>query len=943
MQRAAAAAAILATACVPAGGETSRFIVTDRIVAMPSPSRLTATVDNTFGAGARFTPFGGFEPGALRLRLEPQANAPDQVVLSPTEADQYETLREGALDGAEVDVLRIESGAMRLVRHDRVAEGGHMASGWRNLTRKGKLIAPQAHEMTVGWRRWERPDAPIWFSLRAVSASGARSAAADAVASRSPADMADGGTEATWVSFDIPEEEGRGAAPAAPRDLRARALADGRIKLSWATPEGAAPAGYELLRAYASPEAFKGFGLRLAGDGPPVRKGDMVFVRRLVDSYSRRTFLNDRVWNAGPTRRISPPPHDIWSDEDPDRRALMMPHEPGDPVTEGGRSYLRLELGPSATETIRVYNHASMNQDYYEVLRPGTYHVSFWIRSVRPGLATFRLRGTHQRDVRPIRVASGPEWRKVEIEFTIETASRDDRGVGAMELIFAGPNRFDIDNFRVHPADVDWMGLSAQERMELSGAGLSALRAHQFVRTGIFTYDLEKLLDRGAGDGSMPFFLRETAALGLDPWLQVEPHLSDAEWLGLAEWLAGPAGSGEWADMRASQGQAAPWTDGFGKIYLEIGNETWNRIFAPWTFPPMQDAASGKVLATGTVYGLFQERVVELLRGSPHWPALRDKLEFVVGGWNRRDYGRLAAEASPSTDHMTVATYLGGWDEDEPAPTGTPSNFFSILNHVNQAAIPYAEQHAAEVAQIGRARGRPLGVGTYEGGPGYVRNGLNGARVTDEERALQERVMKSQAAGVATLDELLAQAERGYGLQNFFLYKKGGYWSSHAWWHEGGQAWPSWKLWSLYDNEGRGDFLEIDTQSVPVADFPKRHLRRAVEDAPLVGVYATRAQDRLNVFVISRRTPGFPDAQDDGCGPVEISLPIRGAASLTVHRMDGPYDAHNIGADRVKIETEALPLPVDPARLALGIGTGAKACGLPPGSVYLYVYEGVTD
>jgi hypothetical protein len=43
MQRAAAAAAILATACVPAGGETSRFIVTDRIVAMPSPSRLTAS------------------------------------------------------------------------------------------------------------------------------------------------------------------------------------------------------------------------------------------------------------------------------------------------------------------------------------------------------------------------------------------------------------------------------------------------------------------------------------------------------------------------------------------------------------------------------------------------------------------------------------------------------------------------------------------------------------------------------------------------------------------------------------------------------------------------------------------------------------------------------------------------------------------------------------
>lgn len=930
--------ALMIAACGPAGSQNAQFTVSDSVIASPAPSRLTATVDDSFGEGSRFTPFGGFEPGSLRLRLISQAQAPDRVSLAPEDADQHETLREGALDGAEVDVYRVENGAMRLVRHDRVAPGGHMASGWRVMTDR-QMIAPDARDMIFGLRRWQRPDAPIWFSLRAVSASGARSAAAAPVALRTPQRMQDGETD--YPGVDAPEPAPAADPPAAPRDLRAQMLPDGRIRLSWSAPEGPAPAGYELLRSYQDPAAHQGYGLRLEGEGAPLRKGDMVILRRSIDSWSRRTFLGDRVWNAGATRQVSPPPHDIWSDEDPARRAVMAPHAPDSPVTEGGRTYLSLQLDAGVREAISVYNHASMTQDYYEVLRPGTYRVSFWIRSDRPGVATFRLRGMHQDDVRPIRIAASTAWRRAEAEFTIPRASRDDRGVGAMELVFTGPGRFDIDNFRVHRAEVPWMGLSAEDRAELSSAGLSALRAHQFARTRSFSYDLRKLVDKGAGDGSLPFFLQEVEALDIDPWLQVEPHLSDAEWLGLAEWLAAPAGSGEWADMRAAQGHAAPWTESFDTIYLELGNETWNKIFDPWIFQPMQDAATGKILSAGTVYGLFQERVVSVLRESPYWEALRGKVEFVIGGWNRRGYGREAAAASPSADHMTVATYLGGWDEDEPAPTGTPSNFFSILNHVNQAAIPYADQHAAEAAQIGRARGRPLGVGTYEGGPGYVRNGLNGARVTEEEKALQERVMKSQAAGVATLDELLAQAERGYGLQNYFLYKKGPYWSSHAWWHQGGQAWPAWKLWSLYDQEGRGDFLQVEAEAVPMADFPRRRLRRKIDDAPLVGVYATRDADRLNLFVISRRVQGYPDPEEDGCTPVEIALPISSAAGLTVHRMDGPYEAHNVDADRVKIETEALPLPADPARLTLGAATGAKACGLPPGSAYLYVYEGV--
>ena len=118
-------------------------------------------------------------------------------------------------------------------------------------------------------------------------------------------------------------------------------------------------------------------------------------------------------------------------------------------------------------------------------------------------------------------------------------------------------------------------------------------------------------------------------------------------------------------------------------------------------------------------------------------------------------------------------------------------------------------------------------------------------------------------------------------------------------------------------------------------------MRRDVRNAPQIAVYATRDGDRVNVFVLSRRIPGHPDPEEDGCTPVEIALPFAAAQSLTVHRMAGPYDAHNIESDAVKIERRPLPAPADASRLRVDAATGGEACGMPPASALLYVYEGV--
>ena len=476
------------------------------------------------------------------------------------------------------------------------------------------------------------------------------------------------------------------------------------------------------------------------------------------------------------------------------------------------------------------------------------------------------------------------------------------------------------------------------------------LRTHSLIKTGRWTYDLAQLTDApglasGTGGGStLPQMLRMAQGAGADPWLQIEPHLAPEEWDGLLEYLAAPAGAGPWADKRVAQSREAPWTEAFDRIWFEIGNETWNGLFRPWTFPAMTDARTGERHGPGEVYGLFQSQVIARLRASPWWRAsgLEERAVFALGGFNVLDYGERAARMSPGSGFVGMGPYIGGWDADQPAPTGTPANFSTLLNWVVQNTEPLGRKHMAAAAAAARARGAPLEVGTYEAGPGYVMQGLgaDGARI-------QEEVMKSQAAGVATLDNFLALSALGYRMQNFFAFGEGRRWRTHARWHQGGQAYPSWKVIELLNREALGDMLAVETRAAPRLDLPAARRREAAPDAPQVAAYATRRGDRLALILVSRRLPDFPEGADagasaPGCTPVEAALPFASAASLTVHRMDGPYAAHNVDADRVGIATERLAPPADPSRFRLGPETGAPACGLPPASAYLYVFKGIS-
>ena len=797
--------------------------------------------------------------------------------------------------------------------------------------------------------------------MRAVDRSGNLSAPAAALAIERPENTGKGESTNAFVDFKAAKSLLDSNPPSAPENLSGKIAPDGALHLEWNPVSAGNLAGYVVFMSDYPPDKHAGHFMQLATTAASVEQrikaGDMVIVSKKFYKTSRNQQISNRVWNAwGEYSILLPGLVDFFPDESEGKRWELVRHDPSTPVEDAGETYLKLEVGAGAKESIGMHNHSGTAQTYYQVLEKRAYKVEVWLRRESgSGSVRFRVDPFYVRQIEPIVFEPGNKWQKFVATFTPEEINTTGQA-NRMHLEFSGPGIFSVDNFRVYQADTEYLDYTARQYGELKASGMQALRTHGFIKTGFRTYDLAQITKgggitsvRGRGN-TIPQTLKLIRKAGVRPWLQLEFHMSPQEWLGFVEFMAAPfdpktdtPGSKPWAHKRYRQGQAAPWSDVFDQIYFELGNETWNRLFYPWIFDGMADAATGKTYTGGQVYGQYQEYIISILRSSPYWRQanLDKKFKFVLGGWAGLPYGREAALVSPSSQHMTVAGYNGGWDEGEGPPALNSASLFNVLTQVSQSAIPQAEMHAKELAEIIAKRATPLRTGTYEAGPGYALNGLNNVRVTAEQARQQEQVMKSLAAGTATLDSFLARAYRGFDLQNFFVFKDGEYWSSHALWHRGGQAYPSWKLLALFNNEATGDMLRTETISAPSTDLQAYQRCQGVKNAPLAAVYATQKGKRVSVAVVSRKVPGYPRSGDDGFTSVTVDLPFKSAKSITLFRMQGDPKDNNLMADNVKIEKAEIAATSFKGRLSLNAAVGADARGLAPAATFLYVFNDV--
>lgn len=921
-----------------ARADNASFTVTDRVIASPELP-FTATIARIGNGYRSFFRNSGFEPVVFRTRMTARADAANEIILDSEDATAGEALAEGALDGADVRVYRVENGRFVLVRADRVAVGGHRATGWKPLL-STRRIAPSETSAEVVWPDQGRQGGTIHLSLRAIGAEGGLSAPSQPVTFQ--AANRDGSVRARndYVRVRVREDA---PTPAPPSGLRTVDVGGGKAILYWQAPR-ANLAGYRIDYSTEPPARHRGFGLDLAGSGPAILAGDLVIVSKRFLNGARAGLVSDRAWNSRDADWLTGRGLiDLYGDQDSSRSWHLEVHPLSPPW--GGESYLSATLKEGASLRIDGASHAGTDQSFYEVLDPArTYVLEFWLRGTGGRVQVLGPAVVWAGGRAPV-FEPGPDWQKVQAEFRMPSLARDGR-IRQIGLRLDGPGQIDLDALQIRETSAPYLSATEKELERLRASRISALRTHAFIKTGTSTYDLAALTNpAGAIDGvrfgqTLPQTLDVMAVAGVDPWLQIEPHFAPEEWAGLVEFLAAPfdpdrdsAEDLPWAAKRVASGRARPWTDAFDRIYFELGNEMWNPLFAPWTTTAMTDASTGKRVSAGDTLGLWTEHALAAMRTSPHWPALEPKLVTVIGGRaSRPEFGADAARSAPSSDLLAVAGYNGGWDEGEDVPRQNPRSYFNLLNQVTQV-LPTIRSHAAIARDIGEARGRPLSVGTYEAGPGYVLNGLNRRRVSREQADEQEAVMKSVAAGTATLDSFLTRAAEGYAVQNFFTFEEGNLWKSHADWHEGGNALPSWAFLEVVNAFLPAQMLAVETEIVPRADLEEVRRRAAVKGAPLVAVHALRSGDRLALAVISRRVSAYPDP-GDAVTSVRIALPFSRADTLTLHRYTDPF---TMPADRNPIALSSEPVPV-PATLPEFV-----IPDLPPGQARIYVFDGVSD
>ncbi|MCC6580779.1 MAG: hypothetical protein IT440_10080 [Phycisphaeraceae bacterium] len=971
---AVAAAAVAGTALTLQGSSTpAEFEVTPEVVAA-DPGPYAATLGR--GMANTWLNGGAFEPLTFRRMFHVQGDSPDEMIVGKSSIDGYNVWRGGLWTGARARVYRIRDGKFALVRTDTVAR--HDASGWTAAPGFSPtlLSSPSATTTQIRLPSFWRRGVSNWFCVVAVDAQGRQSQPSNVLelpVPPVPEKDADPVQSKVALKLRRPADEDGAAARdiASPAHVQAKVDANtGIITFTWDASPGPKLAGYLVLVSDDAPAQQRGFHLVLSqrptDPAQQLKTGDLVF----LDKEYRRWDPDQRCANRIHNIREYSWPELIPFGNDANRTWSLVEH-PGPLPAEfkdHGQTCLQLDLRDDQPVVLGQYVFSSTEQNWYRVLDPDkTYVVEFRARSqgvTKP--ATFRLTEPYtSEEMPPLTFELTGEWVRHRGTFRVPRRLTAGTQVGQMQLQFQGPGVVWVDNVRVYEDSAECAAFVPEDVAVLRESKLSFLRTHSLIKSPM-GYSLDALTNaRGMEIGSglhvqsqytLDSLLHSFEQGGVNPWLQIEMCLDDEEWRGLVEYLAAPYDprtdtprGKPWAYKRYQQGRTQPWSLAFDRILFEISNETWNFLFRPWIFNgmAMTDEATGRVYRNGEIYGLFQEHVIAAMKSSPYWTADLDKrMSFVLGGWAIRTtadgYGQQSAMTSPHSRYMTVAEYNGGWDEKESPAQVTDEFFFQALSQTAQVAIPRADAQRRWLAEHRRQFGGDLELGTYEAGPGYNLNGLNGVKMTPDQTEAESKVLKSLAGGTATLDNFLARSHRGYTLQNFFTFARNRlYWTSHARMENGGQAYPSWMALSLYNRQGTGDFLGIRTISVLTADLPRTARRDAMPDAPMVAAYATRQGDRVNLFLLSRKLNGYPSRLDDGFVPVKVTLPFTQAQRITLHAMTGDPRANNLDAANVTIQTRDIPAAAFHGELIVNDATGVDARGLPPASVLLYVLEGV--
>ncbi len=757
-------------------------------------------------------------------------------------------------------------------------------------------------------------------------------------------------------SPEIDPDQNDTTPPGAPQNVRALAN-NGSVTITWDPNNEIDLAGYIVYRSKFSQSEHQQR-INFASSGPAIKEGDLLYID-LIRTDPAFESVSDRVlWNrfTGGEWGLRVDNNDwrFWSDPVTKWKQVSFHHVPHpgnlpNDFVNHGKTCLKLGTGQSEKIGIQQYRFGHPGGYYPPLKRNHTYRLSMWMR--QEGISTpgirFRMSGDYSYIDHSFSDVDG-EWRKFEWDF-MTRADYPNNSVIDYQIEFLGPGTLWIDNVSIYDPELPHHAVLPEVVQSFSDFHPGSLRIWSGQTNTVNGTTLENWTN--PDDVHMPYadvFCLPTALQlckesRATPWLIVGPYMDEEEWKGLIDYLAGDA-STKYGAKRIAQrgGDETPWSDEFDKIIIELGNETWNGLFEPWTY---------NQFGSGTLFGQFGEYWFNQAKASPSWNAgLEDKVHFALGNWSGQNNGTLenrgiqALAACPTANILVEAMYNGGWEAGYIAGGNTFNDkgvqdllmYGPRSNHLITNNQIQTQKLAADI-------GLDYQLCVYESGPGYDHKDPNNRPANQYGRSL--------ASGVATLDSHLYNAYYGFKDQCFFMFRTGGYtWSSHNLWEFGRQeqtAWQALKMRNLYAN---GDMLVTAALSEPTGSFPQEGAYAGLSNAPMIKTYAFSDGNQYAVFILSRKLDNFPLAGDDGNTPVTLRLPFANPSAITLYKLTGDPRANNLGGvdetgnpvpQVIGEQKESIPLSAFSQRFVVDQTTGGAIGGMPPGSIYLYVFDGV--
>jgi hypothetical protein len=416
------------------------------------------------------------------------------------------------------------------------------------------------------------------------------------------------------------------------------------------------------------------------------------------------------------------------------------------PHTAGKQALRMSAAGAGESATLIAYFDTMEGRTFLRM--HGKYRLSFRAKAVSGSGVRVEIERISQPAARFMaqEVPLAGQWQDLHVDLTAKDAVNADGtpAIGPVKLAFAAVNATVLlDDVRLEAVAGEAVNKTVFRdevvdalrayhpgvlRFMASSTGLGSSVANMLaapearVRAGYSPWQAEQT-DVGYG---LPDFLQLCATIHADPWVVVPAGASVREMRELVEYLA------------------ATWSGKFGRIHLELGNETWNGAY------------KGESIEYPEDYGHRVAVMFRAARQSKGFDA--KKFDLIAGGqaaWAGRNKDILM-HADGAMDSMAIAPYLL---HDVPAGASTDAIFGALFAEAEQMSA--GGQIAQNIAAV-----KPAALEIYE-------TNLHTTEGSPTQATLNA-VVPSIGAGVAVVSEMLQAMRAGVRSQAMFTL---GQWS----------------------------------------------------------------------------------------------------------------------------------------------------------------------